>query len=92
MEFGEELAKIAHLWKKKNHMKFGFDRTKKCQDPPSGGGGGNGGNGGTGGGNGNGNSGGKGKKCCNRRLKYTLYNPEKLQCCTDGNLQQIGTC
>jgi len=88
MEFSNELAKIAHLWKKKNHMKFGFDRSKKCQDAsknPGGDGTSNPGDGAVG-------SDTSGKQCCNRGLKYTLYNPNKLQCCTDGNLQQIGTC
>ena len=59
-------------------MKFGFDREKRCKNHQNSNGGGGKQNGG-----GKNPIPGPGKECCNRRLNYTIFNPNKSECCKE---------
>ena len=89
ISFIDEINEMANVWSEKFHANNGFDRVQTCSDP---------------GRAGKGNipgtppgSAGKGAKannakCCGKGLERQIFHPNRMECCDDQKIREIGTC
>ena len=90
LDFVENFNTLSVNWNPKFYIENGFNRWKQCGKSQTPGKDKYGSNGGDSMYQNSGNSGHG--QCCGKSINSVIYKPERMECCPDGRVKQIGTC
>lgn len=90
LDFVENFNSLSVNWNPKFYIENGFNRWKQCGKSQTPGKDKYGSNGGDSVYQNSGNSGHG--QCCGKSINSVIYKPERMECCPDGRVKQIGTC